>query len=256
MLLLDSFFLGDLSIAHGLLEQGKAPIHLLRYLGVKRPPVRHDLLRRNSSLDEAIAPKRIPLARWPAPGRHPLVLLQQAAVNLSIWELRSGGVLGVNGPPGTGKTTLLRDIVAVRQRADAMLRFEDPGKAFDATGQRLKAGSGWIHLYDIDKSLRGHEIVVASSNNEAVEKVSTELPGIRAIADDATALRYFATLADELHGKETWGLIAAVLGNAKNRATFRHTFWWPKPVIRTARGRPTGAFRPSRAPQRLRVKVV
>lgn len=120
VLLLDSFFLGDLIIAHGLLEQGKAPIHLLRYLGVKRPPVRHDLLRRNSSLDEAIAPKRIPLARWPAPGRHPFVLLQQAAVNLSIWELRSGGVLGVNGPPGTGKTTLLRDIVAVRQRADAI----------------------------------------------------------------------------------------------------------------------------------------
>ena len=53
-----------------------------------------------------------------------LVLLQQAAVNLSLSELRDGGILAVNGPPGTGKTTLLRDIAAalITERARVMSR--------------------------------------------------------------------------------------------------------------------------------------
>lgn len=227
-LLLNSFFLNDLGLGRNLIKRREAPTNLLRYLGVDRPLEPLDLLKDDDALDEALAPKQTPLARWPANGRHPLVLLQQAAVNLTFANLASSGVMGINGPPGTGKTTLLRDIVAdaVRRRADAMTRFDDPEKAFSTTGQRLKVGNGWIHLYALDSSLRGHEIVVASSNNKAVENVSAELPGINAIAADAEQLRYFPSLAQVLHGKASWGLIAAVLGNAKNRTHFRQTFWW------------------------------
>jgi hypothetical protein len=39
----------------------------------------------------------------------------------------------------------------------------------------MKLGNGFVHLYRLDESLRGHEIVVASSNNKAVENISSKL---------------------------------------------------------------------------------
>jgi ABC-type transporter Mla maintaining outer membrane lipid asymmetry ATPase subunit MlaF len=82
----------------------------------------------------------MPLGRWPANGRHPLIALQQAAVNLSAHNLGHDSILAVNGPPGTGKTTLLRDIVAhvVTERAKIMATFNDPEDAFENTNLRIK----------------------------------------------------------------------------------------------------------------------
>jgi hypothetical protein len=227
-LLLNSFFLADLSHARKLFSEGNAPQNLRRYLGVERPQHTQDLLCNTTALAEAVSPALTQLARWPGRNRHPLVLLQQAAVNLAFRETMTGGLIGINGPPGTGKTTLLRDLVAgvVSQRAEAMAKFDNPETAFEHTGQKLKAGNSWIHLYRLDASLRGFEMVVASSNNKAVENVSAELPSLDAIANDAPLLRYFKTLSDALHQCETWGAIAAVLGNAQNRSRFKQTFWW------------------------------
>jgi hypothetical protein len=227
-LLLNSFFLTDLALARKLSSEGKAPQNLRRYLGVEHPQPGGDLLHDTAALAEAVSPGLTHLSRWPGQGRHPLVLLQQAAVNLAFHETKGGGLLGINGPPGTGKTTLLRDLVAgvVTERAEAMAKFDDPETAFEHSGQKLKAGAGWIHLYRLNASLRGFEMIIASSNNKAVENVSAELPGLGAIANDAPELRYFKTLSDALHQSETWGAIAAVLGNAQNRGRFKQTFWW------------------------------
>jgi hypothetical protein len=107
-LLLNSFFLADLALAHKLFTEGKAPQNLRRYLGVERPRNSRDLLHDPAALAEAVSPGFTHPSRWPGIGRSPLVLLQQAAVNLSFRETKAGGLLGINGPPGTGKTTLLR----------------------------------------------------------------------------------------------------------------------------------------------------
>jgi hypothetical protein len=78
----------------------------------------------------------------------------------------------------------------------------------------------------MSEDLRGHEILVASSNNKAVENISRELPGIDAI-EPALAPRYFRTTAASVagEGRDAWGLIAGVLGNAANRVAFRRDFW-------------------------------
>ena len=242
--LLNSFFLADLGRAASLVTRNTAGAGLRRYLGIYPQKDTFDLLRDRTSLERAVAPTRIPASRWPPPGGHPLVILQQAAVNLARSELSDAeGILAVNGPPGTGKTTLLRDVVAacVVDRAFAMVTFETPEKAFTASGQKMAAGqTAFFHLYRLDERLKGHEVLVTSSNNRAVENVSKELPSAKAIGRPTTELTYFKSISDvvlnsrtpsaeegtDLDLTESWGLIAAILGNSKNRNAFQKAFWW------------------------------
>lgn len=225
--LLNSFFLDDLASARKAVLDGTAPKALRAYLGIDQPSERRDFLKDTISLRRTLSPSSTPRGRWPGPGRFPLALLQQAAVNACEDGLKETGVLGVNGPPGTGKTTLLREIVASRivERAKVMAEYGDPARAFSDSGQSVQRNGATIRLSGLDSRLKGFEMIVASSNNKAVENVSAELPGLSAIADDAPGLRYYPSIAEHVLGREAWGMVAAVLGNSSNRYQFAQAFW-------------------------------
>lgn len=154
-----------------------------------------------------------PLGKWPSPFSPSF--MQEVAIALfvnkttDIWPKTISAsaqreecshIFSVNGPPGTGKTTLLKEIVAsnVVQKAIAMSNLKNSDDMFL---NEMEAGDrvlysffewrysnriGWykhwykefghIKLYIPNKDLVSHSITVTSSNNKAVENISLELP--------------------------------------------------------------------------------
>lgn len=128
-----------------------------------------------------LSPVHYPLGRYPSNTKYALSFMQQAAVNLTIGydnkQMRS-----VNGPPGTGKTTLLKDIFAelvVRQAHDIANLSEKKIEGTMSTALRKYNGS----LGELPDSITRNGILVASSNNSAVQNIVNELP-LRADIDE------------------------------------------------------------------------
>jgi hypothetical protein len=148
------------------------------------------------------------------------------------------GVFYPCSPPGTGKTTLLRDVIAalVVDRARAMLagKFEDPTAVFPkACEVRDSKYPAWA----VATELCGFGMVVASANNGAVENITKELPAKKSVDAPGVEIDYFAAIAESVLADRKasarkpdtcWGLVAAALGNMGNRTDFLERFWWAK----------------------------
>lgn len=223
--LLNSFYLDDLVRALQLFESNSPPHLLKAYLKDSHEDEHEDILKNKELLMHLLEPRLTPLGRWPSPGHFSLNLLQQAAVNATDAS-KLTGILGINGPPGTGKTTLLRDVVAakVTERAAVLVEFDDPKTAFKKTQHKVMESGSKISFYQLDDRIKGYEMIVASANNRAVENISSEMPSLEAIAEDSE-MRYLQEFAEELFGDESWGLISAVLGRQANLRDFKNKFW-------------------------------
>lgn len=125
--------------------------------------------------------KRAPMGKWPS--RYMPALMQQVAINAAADEEREA--FSVNGPPGTGKTTLLKEIIAnhIVEKAKRLAAYADPDTAFEKhkflhgdkeNGKYSRYIPGWYSLKD-DK-INDYSILVVSSNNAAVENITKELP--------------------------------------------------------------------------------
>ncbi len=126
-----------------------------------------------SAFYSILQPRNYPIARFPSNPKFSLALMQQVAVNLAI-GFDNEQIKSVNGPPGTGKTTLLKDIFAefiVEQAHEIAVLSSKYIRGTDATKYWKNASIGTIPQSIADKG-----IVVASSNHGAVQNIVNELP--------------------------------------------------------------------------------
>ncbi|WP_028114982.1 AAA domain-containing protein [Ferrimonas kyonanensis] len=147
--------------------------------------------------------RSVPAGRWPENPKYGLSLLQSMAVNIA-GQQASNPVVAVNGPPGTGKTTLLKDVIAQRLvlRTNRLLALCDK--------------EDWLRSDEAVEVILESSMVVASSNNKAVENISKELPSLGKLSAEFHDLRHFRSVAKS----GDWGLLCAVLGNSDNRKAF------------------------------------
>lgn len=151
--------------------------------------------------------KSAPISAWPSDPKYGLSFLQAFVVSESITHGLNNILIPVNGPPGTGKTTLLKDVIAHR----FVERTKNIYEAF-------KKDDDWYQSAASISTIMDASIVVASSNNKAVENISKELPDLKNIFEDyRDEVRHFREVSEE----GSWGLFCAVLGNKGNRNRFK-----------------------------------
>ena len=235
---LNSFYLDDLDKIVNQSQRGQAfGAALSAYLGQPIPENnRIDILENHQTMQTLVSAANLPIARWLSAPDKPLVLAQQAVVAHIGQKLQNqNGVIGVNGPPGTGKTTLLCDVIAnvITDRAKRLASLSAPHEIFNDS--ILIAGKKFFPIKA--GIVRDSSIVVSSNNNNAVKNISQELPALNKIhekyVDDAL---YFNEVIEGVFDNQnvknennerlpTWGLIAAALGNSSNKSSFANAFF-------------------------------
>ncbi|MFT5756456.1 MAG: hypothetical protein ACI9LM_001173 [Alteromonadaceae bacterium] len=254
--ILNSFFVDDISMALNAVKNNKLVVNspLAQFLSAK---VSHcaDLFSAEGKklIADKLRIKNTPLGRWPDSEEHTMSLMQQFSINTLEQHIGNGGLYSVNGPPGTGKTTMLRDIIAANivKRASVLANFKAANDAF-LPDKKIIIGDKTVTIKPLIEQLCGYEMVVVSSNNTAVENITKELPQTKALGTKFSELSYLKTVAQKVaasvieKGKpktktmqalaeedDCWGFIAAALGNSGNRKKFNSKVFFDKAINMT-----------------------
>lgn len=201
---LHSFFIDDLesakSINTDILNSYFNPAKLNRY-NLDVNPNANGETENKGLFENILAAKQYPLGRFPSKTEFALTFMQQVAVNLAIGYDNSQ-IRSVNGPPGTGKTTLLKDIFAelIVRQAKSICSLQDKNiLQTEIYWEKAKIGK-------LPDEISENEIVVASSNNGAVQNIVNDLPLLKDIDSELREMildaDYFTDIANNRFNQE------------------------------------------------------
>lgn len=189
-----SFFLSDLSMVKSHYPDSTSEVLKKYFEGNEN----------SKYLDEKItysllSPDLIPEARWPVQaGQYPFLNQYLAVVtavnshlsNNKLFQLSN--LISVNGPPGTGKTTLLKDYIAnfIVEKAKIISNAVDNSK-LGTLWEKVECETGdlaGVTYYKLNPELSKKVAIVVSANNNAVENVTRELPDAQSWLNDQNPL--------------------------------------------------------------------
>ena len=176
-------------------------------------------------LKEITLPKNMPIGKWPS--KYNPSLMQATAINICTSKDYSPNIFSVNGPPGTGKTTLLKEIIAdtIVKKAKIIADLNSTDLEIMKTNT---TNSYYRNYYKIPDELKKLGIIVSSNNNSAVENISKDLPKAEDVLSKDTLTDlfdvneheniYFTKDSENIFGNNprTWGLISAPYGKKTN----------------------------------------
>lgn len=236
--MLSSFYVSDIDLVRRKVLSGD---RIVKYIEALKMPTanRIEIDVDVPQMKKWLSPEKYPLGKWPS--IYNPSLMQQIAINMGISDSEClGDIFSVNGPPGTGKTTLLKEIIAsnVVERALLLSEYQKPDDAFVQCQFDSPENDYLKHYYQPDSKLNKYGIIVASNNNAAVENISKELPIAKVVKESNTRLFnidenkeiYFSDIAKTLMGndEECWGLISARLGKKSNINDLKQALWFNK----------------------------
>lgn len=274
-----SFFVNDLNMVASEMQRNEAyftkGVGKILYEFIVSPTIntkeRFDIVSPESKDKDTILrtlmePKYYPKGKWIS--KYSPALMQQVAINMASFDADmekqngtywgiNGPLFSVNGPPGTGKTTLLKEIIVnnIVQRASLLSEYNSPDEAFEeflSNNGNVRLGNhckkpkvAWRYFSFKNKNINKYGILVTSSNNAAVENITKELPDFKQLGDAQIELKpilgveqnkefstnlYFTPEAKTLltkiqKSKQTkqasaWALISAPLGKSDNIKIF------------------------------------
>lgn len=150
---------------------------------------------------DILQPKNYPLSRFPSNIQFAPSFMQQVAINLSI-GYDSNNMRSVNGPPGTGKTTLLKDIFSelLLKQSYEIIQLKNKKIAGNDETVYWESGSYKASIGVLPSQIAENGIIVASSNNGAVKNIVDELPLIseidESLAKDLKEIDYFKDISN------------------------------------------------------------
>lgn len=241
--ILNSFYIRDLERVAEAIKQDNSfkftsgPLQSYFQGMLDQAAERYDVIKDKKLIDN----QSYAYGRWPNDVNLNLSQMQNFALNSYL--LSSDKLHAVNGPPGTGKSFLIRDLIAdlVIKRAVELSKFNRPEEVFENTQRETNLNSRNYRYRVLKEELSGFELLIASSNNNAVNNISMILPLKKSLGEDFKDLSYLKELAakyflsdevgddENLSVPEVWGLPSIALGKRSNRIKFiSKVFFSPK----------------------------